>query len=206
MFASPLMTGLAGASAIIFSITPALLAAFLVVYILGAVRARAAGPDPLLGVKVLLTLLISLAFQIVTLGLYLFLAGLFNGNIEAGFKQGFSLILGGIAGGAYPAIVFLKKVGYDPHEQIQRQAIGLNALLTGLVFVVNVAMVFYLVLNDANVAAAFAAVFAYGAAHTLCLLPLCFGVTFRRPITEPRGPGPWPPGGEPREPYPGDVR
>ena len=97
--------GLIGFAWALTAIVWMLFLAFVLIYILGHVRERQTGQhEPLLGIKVMLTLLMSLSFHILILGVAVFFSEVFGSTAKAAFKQGGALVVAGILTALYPAI------------------------------------------------------------------------------------------------------
>ena len=111
---------------------------FLTIYVLGRAAPRPADvPDDQFGVKVVLWLVISASGQLVVLGAALLGQGLLGE--PAGGQQGLQpagLALGGLLSGLPAARLYATRV-FGPGD-VARQAAGVNALVTGLVFATSI--------------------------------------------------------------------
>jgi hypothetical protein len=151
-----LFFGMFGFIALVYGLIGFLLP-FLLIYVLGYVRRRRdEKPDPMLGAKVFLTLLLSIAAQIIIFGICLAVAeGMEDKPTATNFKTTaksapalsqseksarWNLAKGTVYGGAmaalYPTALYVllrrRHRGPDP---VLRSALGVNAIFTGLVFV-----------------------------------------------------------------------
>ena len=113
---------------------PALLLPFLYIYLLHDYSGRREGKrDPMLGAKVFTTLLMTLCGQLALSGLALIgVAVVTEGSGEFLTKTGAGLITAGVIVGSYPTFLYFTKVRSPAGANVAHQALGLNALLTGV--------------------------------------------------------------------------
>ncbi len=127
---------------------PVLLLAFLLIYVLEHVDGKRSGErDPMLGVKVLLTLLMTFSFQVAVLGTAWLLASLFQDSPGDELKTALGAILGGLLAGAPSAFVWFNRFHGDANQRVRRQALGLNAILAGLVYTVSITMAMVIIVG-----------------------------------------------------------
>ncbi|MCH8921531.1 MAG: hypothetical protein IIA67_00105 [Planctomycetes bacterium] len=166
-----------GASAV----APALLALapFLVIYILGRVREnREGGPDGTLGPRIFLTLMMSVAFHIVLIGITMALAEQFKFdrrvmNPSDRYATALGMILGGGLAGAYPTAVYLLRYTRPSPAGVFRAALGINAIYTGIVFSVAITATTVSLLNEGSqINSLLATTCTYFSANLLCAAPL----------------------------------
>ncbi|HIA18630.1 MAG TPA: hypothetical protein EYN70_04280 [Planctomycetaceae bacterium] len=124
------------------------LAAFLIIYILGWLRGIRGEKDPLLGGKVIYSMLFSVGFQLVLVGMALFMPAIMENNSGSQNGQQFrpaeeqvnplveplALLVAGTMIGVYGLgmIYGLSRNGVGD-SQVLRQALGLNAIVAGMI-------------------------------------------------------------------------
>lgn len=174
---------------------------FLVVYVLGALRRdRAEDPDRFLGARVFLLLLLSVAFQIILQGLAQMFAasmaeppggGAFANNVnERRMDQALGLFLGGAMAAIYPlAIYIMVRIRDGRRDYVFRAALGVNAIVTGLWFVMSVTLLMSaLMLDEEEVNEFTAMTVVYLAGSLLCGIPLALAVSIGPRSTMPPPP------------------
>lgn len=147
---------------------------FVIMYILEEIRGRRAGDrDPQLGAKLVTTLFLSVAFQVALMGLAAFLASIVDERLasETLSKNALGLLTGGLVAGIYPLLAY-RKVAGNGHPRIARQALGVNALVTGATATFSTVTFFMVLFNDGRLGAIVAVMLVYIAASRLCLHPL----------------------------------
>jgi len=167
------------AYSVIFAVLPIFLLSFLIIYIVGLFPASRSGEqrDPMLGVKVATFMAISFALQIMLLGSALFLSLLIDQKPELAVKNGMSLVLGGLLSGIYPVIGYFLRIHGKGDARVLRQSIGVNAIITGLVFVSSVTIATWLMFNSSGglgrvLVYPVSFTIVYFSGNLLCTLPL----------------------------------
>lgn len=142
-----------------------LIVPFVIVYILADVHGRRVGErDPNLGAKVLFSLLLSVCAQIALTGLALFFATLFDSDLDGDMrKTALALIVAGVSSSAFPIAFWSRLQGMGSFNMGQK-ALGINAIVTGLVFVTAFTVFVVMLFNGENVGAPLAITLVYGAA------------------------------------------
>ena len=112
---------------------------FFGIYVFGHVAAARTGKrDPNLGMKVLLTFLLTVAFQAAFNGLVAILVGAIMG---ANVKAALAIMLAGVVAMIAPGLLYMgpRKTGSYP---VGRKALGLNAAISGLLATVAIFAIF----------------------------------------------------------------
>lgn len=167
------MMGFASLYTLLAFAMPMFLTAFLVIYLLGIFDRRSGERDPMLGVKVLLTLLMSVSFHLVLLGVAILVAIILDDKADDAFKKAGGLLIGGGVSGAYSLGVYFARVHGQGNLRVVRQTLGLNAISTGGVFIAALTMVITMVINDTEGTswpASFTIVYFLG--NIVCTFPL----------------------------------
>lgn len=194
--------GAEGSLAIVSILTIPVAFSFMVVYVMGALRRdRAESPDRFLGARVFLLLLLSMAFQIVLLGMAQMFAasmgdppapgGAFAANADdRQMDQAMGLFLGGAIAGIYPlALYVLVRLRDGRSDSVFRAALGVNAIITGLWFVMNVTlMMSAMMMDDEQVDEFTAMTVVYLGGSLLCSIPLALAVPLSNRSTMPPPP------------------
>ena len=149
------------------------LVAFVLIYVFGEMDGRRTGTrDAALGVKVATALLGTISFQIALLGLTALLTGAFSGAGRFTSKPSIGLLFGALVAGALPVSIYLAKLRGRDGYAVGRKAIGLNAIIAGLIFTVVTVAFVTMIVNGAEVDSLVAAWLVYGAATLVGLLYL----------------------------------
>ena len=145
---------------------PALMMPFLYIYLVHDYSGRREGKrDPMLGSKVFTTLLMTLCWQLALAGVaFIGVSIVVEGSGEYLAKTGGGLITAGVIVGAYPTFLYITKVRSPTGANIAHQALGLNALLTGMVFLAAAIMLSQALFHDGDLAEAAMVTAIYGAA------------------------------------------
>ena len=148
--------------------------AFLIVYILGYVKGKKEGrKDPLLGSKVMLTFFMTICFQLILLALAVLLASSTMKHAPGKLAEILTgLMLGALVAGIYPSVMYLAVVRGRGAFKVGRKALGLNAVITGIVSTLGIIATFVMMLADAKVAEVLLFTFVYLAASLGCGIPL----------------------------------
>jgi hypothetical protein len=161
-----------GAMALVW-ITPAVALPFLYIYLLQDFQGRRAGTrDPLLGTKILLTFLMTIGCQLGLAGLALLATSVVGDGGAFARKTGLGMMLGGAITGAFPAFVYLTRIGMGTGERIGHTALGLNAVITGLVSTMFVTVTSIAVFHSESLAESAAVAVIYLAATIGAILRL----------------------------------
>jgi hypothetical protein len=166
--------GIMGLTTMALVMTYMLVVPFVIMYILEEIRGRRSNSrDPQLGAKVVSTLFLSVAFQVALMGLAAFIAGVVDDRLggDTLSKNAMGLLTGGLVAGIYPLLVY-RKVAGNGHTRIARQALGVNALLTGSTATFSTVTFFMVLFNDGRLGAIVAVMLVYIAASRLTLHPL----------------------------------
>tara|TARA_B100000674_G_scaffold457171_1_gene432406 strand:- start:1553 stop:2152 length:600 start_codon:yes stop_codon:yes gene_type:complete len=173
--------GAGAAGAMVVGILYFMIMVFLIVYVLGHVRRKQGQKhDPFLGSKVMLTLFMSLCFQVVLLGLAAIL-------VIASMKQSpkgatdlpLGLMLGAIVAGIFPTVLFFAGIRGRGSADVGRKALGINAIVTGLFSTFGIMALFVMALMDQNVVKVLLFTMVYLLAFIGCGLPLVIGASRR---------------------------
>lgn len=166
--------GIMGLTTVVATFGYVLFVPFVIMYVLEEIRGRRAGDrDPQLGAKLISTLFLSVAFQAALAGFAALLAGLVDDRLGGDIvrKNAMGMLFGGLAAGAMPLLVY-RKVAGNGHVRFARQALGVNAIITGAaatVAIISTSLVFF---NEGGVAAGLVVVVIYVTAALLCVRPL----------------------------------
>lgn len=166
--------GVMGLTTMAMMVAYLLFVPFVIMYILEEIRGRRTDSrDPQLGAKLVSTLFLSVAFQIALMGLAAFFAGVVDDRLggETLTKNATGLLVGGLVAGIYPLLVY-RKVAGNGHGRIFRQALGVNALITGTVATFSTVSFFMVLFNDGRLGALISIMLVYIAASRLTLQPL----------------------------------
>lgn len=151
------------------------LVVFGVIYLLNRIQASRMGRrEPMLGGQVVCGMLLSASLQIITLavamGLYLFFE---EREFEDIWKATGGFLLGGLLSGLYPFVVYFARLHWKGSGRVFRQGLGLNAIITGMVFVVAVTAGMVMVVNETpETTLPFSITIVYLVVHLGCSLPL----------------------------------
>src|SRR5690606_19104941 len=119
--------------------------------------------DPLLGSKVFTTLMMTVAGQLVLAGLAFIAVGLVgDGDSSFVIKTGFGLELAGLVVGVFPTVLYYTRVRTSAGARIAHQALGLNALLAGIVFTAMFVVASQGLVHSGDVAEPLAVAMIYG--------------------------------------------
>lgn len=155
-----------------------LLTPLIVLYILRDIQGRKAqNRDAHLGAKVVLSFLSSLAFQLVLLGVAVFLASVFEGGHFSSYirKVALGLVLGGAMGGALPLLLLFRVRQPGDTSGIERAALGLNGCVTGAIFTLAVTVMMIALFLESRITIPLAIVLTYVPATLGCILPMTSG-------------------------------
>jgi hypothetical protein len=144
---------------------PGLTLPFLAIYLVHDFLGRRQGNrDPMLGSKLLTTMGMTLAGQLVLAGLAVIAASMGESSPEGWIKTGAGLVLAGAVIGAFPTYLYLARVHRVGGARIGHQALGLNALAVSLAFAVLVIIASQGLFHDEDVIQPAAAGLIYGLA------------------------------------------
>lgn len=166
--------GLIGMTTVVAMFGYVLFVPFVIMYILEEIRGRRAGDrDPLLGAKLVSTLFLSVAFQVALAGLTAVLAALVDDRIggETVTKNAIGLLFGGVAAGVMPLLIY-RRVAGNGHGRFARQALGINAIITGAVATVALISTSMVIFNEGRLAALITVDLVYAIATMTCVRPL----------------------------------
>jgi hypothetical protein len=162
---------------------------FLVMYVLGAVRRdKAENPDRFLGARVFLLMMVSMSYQIVLFGLSQMLASALEEDAVSYSTSGersnqrmdmaLGTMLGGFIAAIYPTVLYiLVRVRDSRRDPVLRSSLGLNAILTGVVFTILVtALMIDMMLDQGSTDELVAMTFVYLGGSLLCGVPLALAV------------------------------
>lgn len=153
-----------------------LLGAFLVMYILGAVRQQRGAQEPQLGATVMVSLLLSVSFHLFVAALGLLLAKLIDSSLSKdSYEVAAGLACGAVIGGLLPGSFYFRRLRAGGSKRIVRQAIGLTTILTGFVFTALITIVMVAVFQDNEVKAMLGFTAAYLLAFALSAMALMRG-------------------------------
>jgi hypothetical protein len=129
-----------------------LLVSFLVIYVTGDVTGRREGRrDPLLGAKVFVTLLATVGLQTAMAGTAMVLGEFFEeGDYGQALLNSGGLILGGGIVAAYASMAYYTRLRLYGTHRVLKQAVGLNAIVTGLVFAFSLTVSLHIWLNGSD--------------------------------------------------------
>ena len=165
----------AGFGGFLWFLPAMLLLSFLVIYIVGDIAGRREGRrDPLLGAKVFLTFLATVGFQTALGGVALLLGEFFDsGDYGEALEAAGGLILGGGIVAAYAGMAYYTRVRLYGTHRVLRQTVGLNAIVTGLVFAFALTLTLHTWLNgQGELAYPLSFTVVYLAANFACASPL----------------------------------
>ena len=139
----------AGVGGLLWLMPTVLLVSFLVIYVVGDVRGRREGRrDPLLGAKVFVTLLATVGLQTTLAGTATLLGEFFeDGDYGEALKNAGALILGGGIVTTYASMGYYSRLRLYGTHRVLKQAVGLNAIVTGLVFAFSLTAALHIWLN-----------------------------------------------------------
>lgn len=166
--------GIIGMTTVVALFGYVLFVPFIIMYILEEIRGRRAGDrDPQLGVKLVSTLFLSVAFQAALMGLAGLLAVLVDDRMgsEMVGKNALGLLCGGLAAGVMPLVIY-RRVAGNGHARFGRQALGVNAVITGAVATIAIISTSMVIFNEGRLAAALVVDVVYTIAAALCVRPL----------------------------------
>jgi len=162
-----------GSVATVAGIAALALIAFALIYILGEAEGRRTGTrDPALGVKIATAMLATIAFQMALLGLTALLTGAFLGAGRFVSKPAGGMLLGALVAGVLPVSIYLTRLRTRGGYPVGRKAIGLNAIVAGIVFTVVTISFVTMVVSGAEVDGFIAAWLIYGATTVTTLIYL----------------------------------
>jgi hypothetical protein len=157
-------------------ILPAMiLLSFLVIYVVGDIGGRREGRrDPLLGAKVFLTFLATVGVQTALAAVALLLGEFFEtGDYGEALQEAGGWLLGGGIVAAYAAMAYYTRMRLYGTHRVLRQAVGLNAIVTGLVFAFALPVALHTWLNgEGQIAYPLSFTIVYVAANFACASPL----------------------------------
>ena len=107
---------------------------FLVIYILN--KAKPTPDETSVGAKLFFLLLTSLCFQLLLIGFSMLFISILIEMPDMTSKAAMGLITGALVTGVYPVSSYIRKVRTGSNA-VERQAAGVNAMITGLVFMVS---------------------------------------------------------------------
>ena len=124
---------------------------FFVIYLLG--RAGRSGPDrdPMLGAKVAVHLIVTVCFQLVLAGAALLLVATTNRHMGFLTDTAAGLLVGALVAGIVPAVLLFTIAKRDGGVDVGRQALGVNAITTGLATVTALVSMFVMAFNGGEV-------------------------------------------------------
>jgi hypothetical protein len=164
-----------GMTSALMALLPLFFMTFGVIYVLNAVRGwRTGRREAMLGGQVFLGLMLTASLQIFLVGLTALLWRLLEGDtFDTAAKVGGGMILGGALGAVYPLLVYLARVRSASSGRVLRQGLGVNAVFTGMVFVIAVTISMTLWINDAEQSSLPVTLTAvYFIANVICSAPL----------------------------------
>jgi hypothetical protein len=162
------------AAAMMIGILYFLILVFLIIYVLGHVKGKKEGKeDVFLGSKVMLTLFMSLCFQVVLAGIatILMLASMKH-TPKGAVDVPLGLLLGGLIAGVYPTVVFFAGIRGRGAARVGRKALGINAIVAGIFSTVGIIAIFVLALLDQRVLEILMFTVVYFLAFVGCASPL----------------------------------
>jgi hypothetical protein len=161
-------------SGILMMILPGLALPFLYIYLVHDYAGRREGNrDPLLGSKVFTTLMMTVAGQLMLAGLAFIAVGLASeGDSSYLIKSGFGLELAGLVIGVFPTVLYYTRVRTVAGARVAHQALGLNALLAGIVFTITFVVACQGLVHSGDVAEPLAVAVIYGLAMIITGLRL----------------------------------
>ncbi|MFP6752466.1 MAG: hypothetical protein VB855_12365 [Pirellulaceae bacterium] len=167
-----------------------ILVPFSFIYFLGFLRGKNGDKDALLGAKVVSCLLLTLALQILLMGVNGILETildklsgkdvLYRGSVTVAMLQirtSLAYCLSAFLVGGYSYYVYRYRASQTGDGQVFRQASGLNAITTSLVVVVTLTVLLSAVFNDAELvyrSRLISTVIVYGAGHAICMIPVLY--------------------------------
>jgi hypothetical protein len=156
---------MAGTSLLMVAL-PGLLMPFLYIYLIHDYSGRRQGKrDPMLGAKVFTALLMTLCGQLALAGVtFIGVAIVMEGSGEYLTKTGAGLITAGVIVGAYPTFLYFTKVRSPTGANIAHQALGLNALVSGMAFLGGAIVLSQALFHDADLAEPAVVTAIYGSA------------------------------------------
>lgn len=114
---------------------PALTLPFLYIYLVHDYAGRRQGDrDPRLGAKVFCALTMTIAGQLVLGGIAAVGVAVVDGHMPSIMKTGSGLVLAGVIVGLFPTFFYFARVRTEGGARIGHQALGLNALMSGIAF------------------------------------------------------------------------
>ena len=164
-----------GLAALVWVAPAMLLVSFLVIYVTGEVTGRRAGRrDPLLGAKVFATLLATVGLQTTLAGTATVLGEFFEeGDYGQALLDAGGLILGGGIVAAYASMAYYTRLRLHGTDRVLKQAVGLNAIVTGLVFAFSLTLALHIWLNGRDgLGYPLAFTMVYVAGNIACAVPL----------------------------------
>lgn len=166
--------GIMGLTTMVMVMAYVLIVPFGVMYILEEIRGwRTGARDPNLGARLVSTLFLSVSAQVALAGLAALLAGLVEDQLggETVRKNALALVFGGIAAGVMPLLVY-RRVADDARGTVTRQALGINAIVTGAVATLATVAASLTFFNEGRVAAVVVIMLVYAGATTGFVRPL----------------------------------
>lgn len=166
--------GIMGLTTMAMVVAYVLFIPFVIMYILEEVRGRRTNSrDPQLGAKLITTLFMSIAFQVALIGLTAMVCTIVDERMESDYvrRSALGLLSGGLVAGIYPLLAY-RKIADNGHARIARQALGVNALLTGAVAMFATISLFLVMFNEGKLASMVTITLFYIAASRVLLSPL----------------------------------
>lgn len=161
-----MMSMMAAVYAVFFMLVP-----FFFVYFFGAWQRRSGLVDPHLGTKVALAMLITICLEVMLAGTAaLLLSVVMDAGGDAALETS-ALVAGALFAGLGPYILYKrasKHAGYD----VTRRALGINAIVTGIVSTVVIIVFFQMLFRGRNVKAVLSIAVVYVPASVLFMLAL----------------------------------
>lgn len=134
---------------------------FSLIYVMGFLRGKNGDKDPLLGAKTVSLLVLTIAFQILLIGLSGMLESLLNTilGVERGYsfrgpddgwrlKTSAAYCVSALLVGAYGYYTYRFRASLTGDGQVLRQASGLNAISTGIVAIITLTLVLVALFNN----------------------------------------------------------
>lgn len=166
--------GIMGLTTMAMVVAYVLFIPFVIMYILEEVRGRRTNSrDPQLGAKLITTLFMSVAFQVALIGLTAMVCTIVDERMESDYvrRSALGLLSGGLVAGIYPLLAY-RKIADNGHARIARQALGVNALLTGAVAMFATISLFLVMFNEGKLASMVTITLFYIVASRVLLSPL----------------------------------
>lgn len=172
LFGSMMMTG--GSTAIV-TVIPLFLLAFGVIYIMGRAEGSRTGVrDPYLGAKVVIGLMMTVSFQMILVGSAIGTALFFKfESMEKVYRAAGPLVISGFLNSLMPLAAYWFRIHGKGGSNVIRQSVGLNAVVSSLMFSGSLTVSTYLYLNNGEgLSSALAATAVYLVGTSVCIFPL----------------------------------